>query len=160
MQDSKEILIARKEQIVASHRNEHPPYEYNKYAVTERRPGTDQIYAAIYELPPQKANYPYHYHMANEELFYIISGTGILVTPEGERQISAGDVIVCPTGEKSAHKIVNISETETLTYLDVDASRSTDVVFYPDSNKVGLNLNGIRNAFYRIDSDVGYYEGE
>jgi uncharacterized cupin superfamily protein len=123
------------------------------------RPG-EQAYAAFYELPPQKANYPYHYHMGSEEVFYIIKGSGILKTPDGDREITAGDIIACPTGEKSAHKIINTSTTETLTYLDVDAMRSSDVAFYPDSDKVGINTGERGYRFYKTDSNVNYYEGE
>jgi len=37
----------------------------------------------------------------NEEVFYIISGEGILETPEGNITISAGDTIICPASEKN-----------------------------------------------------------
>lgn len=153
------ILITRKERIEPGHRDEHEKYEYFKYEVTKRKRG-DQIYAAFYDIPPLKANYPYHYHTRSEEVFYIISGSGILKTPDGDRKITAGDIVVCPAGEKSAHRIINASETEYLTYLDVDAVRSPDAVFYPDSGKVGITINGERSMFFKADSTVGYYEGE
>lgn len=157
--DAQGILIRRMDQIEPKHANVHENFEYKKYAVTERK-ATDHIYAAFYEIPPGKANYPYHYHMANEEVFYIIRGNGTLRTPEGDREITAGDLVVCATGDKSAHKIINTSETETLVYLDVDAARAVDVCGYPDSNKVGLNSGGQRNLFFKEDSNVDYYMDE
>lgn len=49
------------------------PYEYNKYQVVKPNKES-QISVSIYEIPPQKSNYPYHYHLKSEEVFYIISG--------------------------------------------------------------------------------------
>jgi len=153
------ILITSKDKITPSHKSEHEKYEYFKYEVTERKIG-ELTYAAFYDIPPLKANYPYHYHTDSDEIFYVIKGSGILKTPDGDREIKAGDIIVCPAGEKSAHKIINTSETEYLTYLDVDAKRPADVVFYPDSGKVGIIINGKRSMFFKADTNVGYYEGE
>ena len=32
----------------------------------------------VYELPPGKSAYPYHYHLKNEETFFILRGEGLL----------------------------------------------------------------------------------
>jgi uncharacterized cupin superfamily protein len=97
--------------------------------------------------------------MNSDEVFYIIKGSGILKTPDGDREIKAGDIIVCPAGENSSHKIINTSQTEYLTYLDVDSKRTTDVVYYPDSDKIGILANG-KGMVFKSNSTVGYYEGE
>ena len=34
---------------------------------------------SVYEIPPLKSAYPYHYHHKNEETLYIISGKGVLL---------------------------------------------------------------------------------
>lgn len=153
------IQITNKNLIKPKHKNEHEPYEYYKYEVTQRSKDK-QCYVAIYEIPPQKASYPYHYHLKNEEVFYIISGNGILETPDGNKLISAGDIIVCPTSDKGAHKIINSSETEMLVYLDCDTVNYPDITYYPNSDKVGIILNGESSTFYEKKSDVDYYEGE
>lgn len=150
------IRIINKDAVEPSHRCDHEPYEFYKYELTKR--GEGQCTAAIYELPPGKANYPYHYHMGSEEIFYIISGCGAMETPEGERPVGAGDVIICPAGPQGAHRLVNTSP-ETLVYLDCDTVSSPEVVFYPRSGKVGIMAGG-QARFYQADDDVGYYEGE
>lgn len=155
----REIKITNTTKITPSHKGEHEPYEYTKYEVTERRADA-RCYAAFYRIPPGKANYPYHYHVSNEEVFYIISGQGIIETPEGNRSIASGDVIVCPPGERGAHRIVNASEAEDLVYFEVDAVSSPDVVFYPNSDKVGVIITGKPSAFYERLSKVPYYKGE
>jgi uncharacterized cupin superfamily protein len=68
-------------------------------------------------------------------------------------------VIIFLPSEKGAHKLTNTSDTETLTYLDVDTMHQPEVVFYPDSGKLGVFGAGIREVFMK-DSRVDYYKGE
>lgn len=157
--NNREIQITNKNVIKPKHKCEHEPYEYNKYEVTQREKGNN-CYVAIYEIPPQKSSYPYHYHLKNEEVFYVISGNGILETPDGSKTISAGDVIVCPPSERGGHKIINSSETEMLVYLDCDMINSPEVVYYPNSGKVGIIVEGESSTFYETESNVDYYQGE
>lgn len=158
MEDGK-IIITNKDQLDPKHKNEHDPYEYLKYEVTPHSK-ENRSYVAFYEIPPQKANYPYHYHIDNEEIFYITKGSGIIETPDGDKAITAGDVIVCPPGEKAAHKIINTSKEEPLQYLDVDVIHSPDVVCYPHSDKIGVIINGISSSFFNEKDKADYYEGE
>lgn len=156
---SDEIIITNKEKIAPRHKAEHEPFEYLKYEITKRS-RDNQCYVCLYDIPPGKAGYPYHYHTANTEVFYIISGSGIIETPDGDKSISVGDVIVCPPNAKGAHKIINTSETEMLTYLDCDTANSPDVVFYPATDKVGMLIQGESSMFFDKSSQVGYYKGE
>jgi len=157
--DNREIKIINKNLIEPKHKSDHEPYEYYKYEVT--KPRKDGKYnVAIYEIPPQKVNYPYHYHLKSEEVFYVISGNGILETCNGNKVISTGDIIVCPPLEKGAHRIINSSQTEMLIYLDCDTAIYPDIAYYPNSDKVGIILNGELNTFYKKHTDVDYYEGE
>jgi uncharacterized cupin superfamily protein len=152
-------IITRKESLTPKHKAGSPPFEYLKYEVTERGQG-HQCYVCLYELPPGKAGYPYHYHAANTEVFYIISGNGEVITPEGARPVTAGDVIVCPPDKTGAHKLVNTSMTELLCYLDCATTNSPDVCYYPDSNKVGVIVKGQGSAFFDEGAAVDYYKGE
>jgi len=149
----KEINITNMEEISPKH-HEHNQYEYYKYEV-ER----NQMVTAFYTLPPGKSNYPFHYHTANEEVFYVISGSGILETLNGNRTIKAGDIVVCPVGKEGAHKITNNSETENLVYLDVDTNQAPEIAYYPHSNKLGVRAAGIYDNF-NLDSKIDYYDGE
>jgi len=113
---------------------------------------------SLYEIPPGKSAYPYHYHTQNEECFYILSGSGSLRTPEGERPVQAGEFLFFPAGEQGAHKLTNTGDVN-LVYLDYDAEHEIDVAFYPDSGKIGIWGMGI-NQVYKTEDQVGYYEGE
>jgi len=112
------------------------------------------------EIPPQKSSYPYHYHAGITEVFYIISGQGKLETPDGDKEVRKGDVIVFPPGKEGAHRITNTSESEMLVYLDCDTVSKADVAFYPHSEKVGFIIDGQPNTFFELASKVDYYKGE
>ncbi|WP_312368551.1 cupin domain-containing protein [Lachnoclostridium sp.] len=154
-----EILIINEENLIGKRKAEHQEYEFVKYEVTPRK-DFNQCYLAIYEIPPKKANYPYHYHKANTEAFYILSGQGILKTYKGDRNIQQGDIIVCPPCEAGAHKIINTSTSESLKYIDFDTKNSPDIIHYPDSDKVGIILQGESSTFFKNANKTNYYEGE
>lgn len=118
-----------------------------------------QSLVRVYEIPPGKSAYPYHYHLKNEETFFILKGEGLLRTHAGERRVKPGDLLFFPAGETGAHKLTNTSETERLVYLDFDIVHDLDVTMYPDSGKIGI-WGKDTNKIYRIGDDVDYYEGE
>ena len=164
----KEIIITNINKIEPKHHSQHHQYEYYKHEVTDSKHKYEvaspsegnQTVVAFYTIPPGKSVYPFHYHTTNEEVFYIISGHGVLETFDTKHPIAAGDIIVCPVGKAGAHKITNTSETESLVYLDVDTNNTPDIAYYPHSNKVGIRASGgIRDNFV-LDSTVAYYEGE
>lgn len=153
------VKITRKEALKPRIKALHEKFAYTCYtAVTREESG--QLTASVYEVPPGKAAYPYHYHTSCAELFYILSGSGELTTPTGKRRVSAGDILYFPPDETGAHKLVNLSDHEPLSYLDVDTLAKTDVCFYPDSKKVGILVAGRESAFFTEDSGVDYYQGE
>jgi len=151
-----DILHLRPESLPPKHKHAHPNYEYTRRDLLPR--GSARCVVALYEIPPGKAAYPYHYHAQNEECFYILSGSGILRTPEGEREVKAGEFLFFPAGERGAHKLTNTGDAG-LVYLDYDAEHDIDVAFYPDSGKIGVWGKGI-NQVYKTDDQVNYYEGE
>jgi uncharacterized cupin superfamily protein len=95
-----------------------------------------KIRANFVEVEPGNFAYSYHYHEANEEIFYIISGTGTVRTPEGKTQVKAGDVIGFPTGEKGTHVMMNESKDEKLVYIDIGTTIKPEIVHMPDTKKL------------------------
>ena len=153
----KKALITNKSEIKPK-REQHDKFEYEKYLVLPKT--GNQCTIAFIDIEPGKSSFPYHYHVGITEVFYIISGEGIIITPDGKTTVKSGDVIAFPPGEAGAHRIVNTSESEKLCYLDVDTVSDSDVAFYPDSGKVGLIIGGKPHSFYRRADAVDYYEGE
>lgn len=152
------IIRTKATDVLPKHKNEHEGYEYYKRELVPKG-AARQCAVSLYEIPPGKAAYPYHYHTQNEESFYIISGQGILKTPEDEKLITAGDFLFFPAEEAGAHKLTNASETEPLIYLDYDSYNEIDVVFYPDSGKIGI-WGKNTNQVYKIKDEVDYYKDE
>jgi uncharacterized cupin superfamily protein len=153
-----EIKHAKIDELMSRHRCDHDAYEYYRkdfvpwgYA--------EKSMISVYEIPPLKSAYPYHYHHKNEETFYIISGEGMLKTPQGDRKVSAGELLFFPANSEGAHKLTNSSETEKLVYIDFDVIHDLDVTVYPNSNKIGVWGKGV-NKVYKLKADTDYYDGE
>ncbi|MCL2702078.1 MAG: cupin domain-containing protein [Defluviitaleaceae bacterium] len=151
-------LITNANQLTAKHQNVHHGYEYYRKTIISGENG-NKCNVSVYEIPPGKSAYPYHYHFQSEEIFYIISGHGIVRTPDGNKNVTAGDILVFPAGEAGAHKLTNSSETEMLTYIDFDTYHSPEVSFMPDSNKSVIYGKGLRKIISG-EVEVDYYKGE
>lgn len=153
------VLVIKKEELQPAHIGFHPAYEYDKFEVSPRN-GGNQCAVIFYDIAPGKSSYPFHYHSGSEEIFYIISGQGIVETSDGEISVSAGSVVICPAGEGGAHRITNKSDSEVLAYIDIDTVPKTDMGVYPKSGKIGVFTNDGFAKLYKADSDVMYYEYE
>ncbi|MFC6990140.1 cupin domain-containing protein [Haloplanus sp. GCM10025708] len=129
--------------------------------------GGDRLGCSLYELPPGRRSWPYHYHTANEEAIYVLSGTGILRLDGDTHPLRAGDYVACPADESGGHRVVNDAD-EPLRYLAVSTMNDPDVTVYPDSGKVGVFVGappGGRDerslhGYYRLDDAVDYWDGE
>lgn len=96
----------------------------------------DKCIASFVEIPPKSYSYGYHYHDNNEEIFYIISGTGSLRTYQGDKPVKAGDMLCFPTGEKGGHVLTNVSDTDPLVYIDFSTrSGAIEIATLPDEGK-------------------------
>lgn len=156
--NEKKVIIANMGNTPSKHES-HENYEYFKHLIVPKK-SENQCTVAIMEIPPQKSSYPYHFHAGITEVFYIISGKGKIETPDGDKEVTKGDVIVFPQGREGAHRISNTSESGMLVYLDCDTISTADVVFYPHSEKIGFIIDGQPNTFFESASKVDYYKGE
>lgn len=96
-------------------------------------------------VPPGKSSCPFHSHRAEEEMFFIVKGEGLLRYGSETRRIRAGDVICCPVGgPDTAHQIVNDSG-DFLAYLSISTMMPAEICEYPDSKKVGSFAEGVRH---------------
>jgi uncharacterized cupin superfamily protein len=110
-------------------------------------------------VPPGKRTCPFHSHRGEEEMFFIVRGTGTLRYGDQTRAIRAGDLICCPTGgPESAHQIINDSQSE-LAYLSVSTMMPAEICEYPDSGKIGAFAGPLRHLT-RAGDAVDYWEGE
>lgn len=124
--------------------------------------GTERIGVSLWELPPGELAYPYHFHLAEEELLVVLEGAPLLRTPEGVRRLTRGEVVGFPAGEEGAHQLRNDGD-EPVRLLAVSTHGQPDVVVYPDEGKIGAaerrpDGSGLK-LFFRESDAVDYWEG-
>lgn len=127
------------------------------YSVTKIAPGGNRAF-------------PFHSHRVNEEMFFILEGTGTLRAGDTEEPVRKGDFIACPSGgPETAHQLVNTGEGD-LTYIGVSTQLSPEIADYPDSGKFGIlanfgvDENGQPKRFMYLGKEgegiKDYWEGE
>lgn len=132
------------------------------------RVGAQKLGYNLTVLPPGKRAFPCHAHSVNEEMFFVLEGTGEIVLGDEHHPLRAGDVVACPPGgPATAHQIVNTSDRE-LRYLAVSTKLSPDVVVYPQTSRFGLLAElptddgqpRVLRFVGREDDSRPYWEGE
>lgn len=133
------------------------------------RIGAQKLGYNITAVPPGKRAFPFHNHHVNEEMIFVLQGTGEIRIGENIYPVCAGDVIACPAGGKeTAHQIINSSADE-LRYLAVSTKLSPEIADYPDSGKFGVlaefpaGVDGKSQRFLfvgREHDSLNYWEGE
>lgn len=142
------------------------PREYEGFRCLRARLGrqaaTQKIGLSLFEVPPGQAAYPYHWHVAEEELVIVLQGAPSLRTPDGWRELEPGEVLAFPVGERGAHQLVNRTQ-ETVRFLAF-SNQQPDIIVRPDSGTIGLaerRPEGAGLAYYfRIAEAIGYIEDE
>ncbi len=129
-----------------------PGFAFTEVSARERT-GDELIGSTLYELEPGNQLWPYHFHVGNEEWIVVVSGAPTVRTPEGERELRAGDVVGFPQGEAGAHTFYNRG-TEPARILFFSTLLKGFPV-YPDSDKIAAG----GRVFRRSDA-VDYWDGE
>jgi len=119
--------------------------------------GGEQIGCTVYELPAGERLWPYHGHWNNEEWAIVVDGMPTLRTPEGERELRAGDVVGFAQGEAGAHTFSNRGDAPAR--IAVFSTLRPGTTFYPDSDKIGAGPPEDRRYFRRSDA-APYWDGE
>jgi uncharacterized cupin superfamily protein len=139
-------------------------YYTSKRALFSKYIGARKLGYNLTELPPGKAQCPFHSHREEEEMFLVLEGQGELRFGDQRFRIRKHDVIACPTGDATvAHQIINTG-TVPLRYLALSNLSDTEICEYPDSNKVGVfvaasDTPGLRKMFLG-EASVDYYDRE
>jgi len=141
---------------------EHPGFCCLR-ARLSRQAGSERLGLSLWELPAGEAAYPFHWHLAEEELIVVLEGAPSLRTPDGWRDLSEGEVVAFLRGEDGAHQLVNRTP-ETVRFLSFSTSGEPDIVIYPDSGKLAaferLPRGGGLRTMFRMADTVDYHEGE
>lgn len=133
------------------------------------RIGAQKLGYNITAVPPGKAAFPFHNHRVNEEMVFVLDGSGEIRIGGSTYPLRAGDVVALPPGGRdTAHQIVNTGAGE-LRYLAVSTKLSPELAEYPDSGKFGVlaelpaGADGKPQRFMfvgREGESLNYWEGE
>jgi uncharacterized cupin superfamily protein len=92
-------------------------------------------------LPPGSGGAPPHCHALEEEIFYVLDGSGTLALGGDEHPLTAGDVVARPPSTGVAHNLV--AGDGGMTYLAYGTREPGDSVYYPGSGTVRLRGLGV-----------------
>lgn len=141
---------------------EHPGFECLRARIG-RQAGAERIGASVWEVPPGEAAYPYHFHLVEEELLFVLRGRPSLRTPEGWRELAPGEAVAFLVGERGAHQLANRTD-ETVRFLVVSPNGVPEICIYPDSDKIAFydrpGKGAALSELHRRSDAVDYYEGE
>lgn len=118
--------------------------------------GASHVGVCMEILDPGKQAYPAHYHMLEEEHLLILEGEVTLGLGDESYDMSAGDYVCFPAGQKAGHALLNNSD-EPCRYLVIGERNPNDVIVYTDSGRVGVRLTG---EGYHKSATMDYWEGE
>ncbi len=127
-----------------------------------------QLGCSHHELPKGARSWPRHYHASNEEALYILEGVGTIEIRSEKLSLSAGDYVALPAGPEHVHQIFNNGE-QPLKYLCFSTMHATDLVVYPDSNKIGIFAGSAPGGakeerfiqgFFQLGRPLSYFQCE
>jgi uncharacterized cupin superfamily protein len=119
-------------------KSNYPEPFATRVSLREKRPlgdlfGLKNFGVNLTTLLPQGMSALRHAHSKQDEFVYILSGTAVLITDAGERQLSAGMCAGFPAGTQNGHQLLNRSD-QPVTYLEVGDRTPGDSAFYPDDD--------------------------
>lgn len=122
-------------------------HQFNKNAIRQTknlasRTGLTRLGIHLVRLEPGRDSTTHHYHEADEEFLYILSGNGTAKIGDETHELGPGDFMGFPA-PSPAHSMHNSSD-EDLVYLMGGEKLPLDLVHYPELQKTLLKSRGRR----------------
>jgi uncharacterized cupin superfamily protein len=105
--------------------------------------GLSEFGVNLLRLPAGAWSSQRHWHSAEDEFVYVLSGEVTLIADEGEQVLRAGDCAAFPKNQANGHHLIN-KRTGPAVVLEIGTRSTEDVCEYPD-----LDM--------RIDARIGHY---
>ncbi len=93
--------------------------------------GLTQYGVNLLRLPPGAWSSQRHWHVAQDEFVYVLSGEVVLVTDAGEELLRAGDAAGFTANDPNGHCLQNRAERDA-TVLEIGTRLADDVAYYSD----------------------------
>ena len=138
--------------------HDNPPFKGSYKVLTPHmRERGGKLGMNLTRVAPGQTACPFHSHQLEDEVFYVVSGTGIFRYGEQVFAIDPGDCIACPAGTDIAHQFANpAASSEDLVYLCIGNRDPNEVCVYPDSGKIFVRSQ----ATVGVLQETSYEEGE
>ena len=120
--------IDAREEFIVQHQFNDNAVRHTRTLTTDM--GLNNIGIHIVRIEPGRDSTTHHYHDADEEFIYILSGAGHAKIDTTEYPVAAGDFMAFPVGGP-AHSLRN-SSNEDLVYLVGGERNLPDIVHYPE----------------------------
>ena len=85
----------------------------------------------LLRLPPGAWSSQRHWHSAEDEFVFVVSGEVVLISDTGETTLHAGECAAFPKGASDGHKLLNRANA-TAVVLEVGSRSADDVCTYSD----------------------------
>ena len=108
-------------------------------------------------VPPGKANFPYHAHSAQWELYLVISGKGSVRHKDGTTEVVPGDAFIFAPDEP--HQLSNPGQEDFIYYVIAD-NPIGESFYYPDSAKWKVNRSSAADRVFIKGKETDYFDGE
>ena len=119
--------------------------------------GAREVGVNLEVLPPGKQSCPFHWHLREEEHFYVLAGRCVLRTSEGRYTMKPGDYVCFPAGTRVAHCFENPFD-EPCRLLIIGTRRDDEIAVYPDSGK--MKLRALDKIVPYGEATLDYWQGE
>ena len=151
------LLIRNTDEVQLERQHRAPLYDTLCGGITDGM-AAKKLGAGFDILAPGKRSCPYHYHLAQEEMFVILVGNGTLRVAGQTLPVRAGDVVLIPPGPAYPHQFINTSNAP-MHYLSISTQERPEICVYPDSGKVGASAPG-HKLMQRPATNLDYWDGE
>jgi uncharacterized cupin superfamily protein len=102
--------------------------------------GLTQFGAYLDRLMPGALSSQRHWHDAEDEFLYVLSGIATVIDDDGAHDLTPGDAACWRHGDPNAHHVMNRTDAP-LRYLIVGTRVARDICHYPDEGERQINLD-------------------
>jgi len=99
--------------------------------------GGTQIGVNLVELVPGRQSCPLHFHVREEEHFWVLAGRCVLRSGDDRHEMGPGDYVCFPAGTGVAHAFEN-PFAEPCRLLAIGSKDPAEIAVYPESGKAKL----------------------
>ncbi len=138
------------------------PPERPGYVWRRKHVAGEHLGAGLIELPPGESTFPYYRdELGNDELLVVVAGRPTLRTPDGERELDAGDASSSRSGPDGAHKLTNRAG-DTVRVLLVSNFALPRAAVQVDSGKIMVRWGpgSADRRWFFLGEEAGYWDGE